>query len=358
MAKKSVRNFDKDFLENRQDTLQRFLTSVCAHRVLGSSPALAAFLTASTLAEFDLQKAAVESNAAKHSFLTANFTLSGFKDFKLEAIPSESGEVRARLGLSLHRFSVESEKMFRGSEAVYNRLKEVCTELAESMDKSTGLLKQVEEEVNKLKTINEEFNMQVTESKWTDYGDVLSDMSNSMKMWSLQMANNSLLVKEHLFKAFKYARKECEAGLEVLRTRNIAGQGYFQAIRGLNETKDALLKGEPGRWDLDPVATAAKIRPESLLQNPIVAKHLMMPAARESVKNMGIAFGYLNDLMVSEVDELGRAQAVRLARGLGNWSTERAEVLESEQRSLKALMAKLRKEIPVIEAGETPAESP
>ena len=187
-----------------------------------------------------------------------------------------------------------------------------------------------------------------------ELGKVFADMNDSLEQWFHQTNNNAILTREQLFKSFKYARKECDAGLEVLRTRNIAGQGYFAAVRTINEQKDKLItNNDPSKWDLD--FSASKFKPNELLNDPKVVKHLMLSSKKEGINKMRSVFGYFNDLMISELTTLGRTQALRLARGLGNWSTERVEIIDSEKRSLETLQTKLRQLIPNLSTKNAPA---
>lgn len=355
MANKSVKAFEKDTVEQRLDSLQRFLSAVVEHPVLSKSPVLGAFLTEEKLDsvrdQFDSQYLQM-----KHGFLSTNFSMDAIENFDIKDLLTETGTLKSSIGLKYHKFSIETEEMLKTSEGVYSRLKPLCLELSDSMGRSAEILQRITAELNIAIEANSKFNKNVHQGQWADLGLVLKDFSSSFEQWAHQMSNNALLSKEQLYKTFKYARKEYEASIKVIEMRNAAGQGYFSAIRSLNEIKDRMLAGDPSKWDLD--FTAAKIAPEELKKNPVVAKHLLMPGKRELVHKMRLAFGYFNELMVKEISDLGRNQAVKFARALGNFSAERGEVIDVERKSLDSLQEKLRHAIPVLLSGQSVVETP
>ena len=327
--------------------MQKFLRAVCDHPVLRKSPAVVAFLKSETQDKYNQARPAIDSQVPSYVFLTSNFSFEPFQNFKLDSLKTPTGEAKSRVSKNVHRYSVETERMLKSSEASYSRLKTLSLELISNLEKTGTTLAQITEEVKNLEEINAAYNTNVPEGKWTELGKVFTDMRGSLEQWHQQTVNNANLTREQLFKSFKYARKECEAGLEVLRTRNIAGQGYFAAVESINDQKEKLLASkDPSKWDLD--FSASKFKPNELLNNREVVKHLMLSSKKETVNKMRSVLGYFNDLMVSELSTLGRTQALRLARGLGNWSTERVEIIDSEKRSLEALQAKLRQVIPQL----------
>ena len=61
MARKTVKSFEKDFLDSRFDSMQKFLRAVCDHPVLRKSPAVVAFLKSETQEKYNQARAAIDS---------------------------------------------------------------------------------------------------------------------------------------------------------------------------------------------------------------------------------------------------------------------------------------------------------
>lgn len=330
-------------MENRFEGLQRFLSAVCEHPLLRHSPALLAFLKYSDEEQYQEFKKELEDTVPAFANLKDNFSLEAVENLDLKHLKSLTGHFRSRLDKSLHTFAVEAENTLAKSATSYIALKNLSLQLMTDLEKVSQTIGAMTTELSSLATLNATFNESVEEGHWTQLGTVYKDMQKMMEDWGRQTNMSAVLVKEHLFKTFRYSLSECEPALEIIRMRNSASHGYFNAVKTLNDTKESLLEDrDPSTWNLDSIVTASKILPEVLRQNPDLAKHYMLSDKKKPLHKLKLLFGYLNDQMVSELSWLADEKAVRYARNFGNWGNERAEVLAEESRSLTEFLDKLR----------------
>jgi len=336
-------------LEGRFDGLQKFLNSVFEHPALRRSPALIGFLKFEDQNRFEEFKNEIDSTDPPFSFIPNYFSLESFEHFSASSLRSVNGVFRSRLSKDLHQYSVQSENMLNNSEECYSNLKKLSLELCTDLEKVATTLKSMAEELEELELINKNFNDSVDEGKWTDLSTLYKDLNERVDCWSLQMQKTSVLVKEHLFKTFKYSRTECEAAVDLLKVRNECGQAYFGVLKHLSEKKEKLLNtNDPSQWKLDPKVTQEKIAPEDLIKNKDIAKHFMMPEKREALNQMKLTLGYLNDMMVKEMTWLGNSKAIRYAKSIGNMNTERVEILDEERRASDAILDRIKSQLPIL----------
>lgn len=256
---------------------------------------------------------------------------------------SLTGEGTSRVNKELHAFAVGAEKMLQNSTECYGRLKGLTLQLSDDLQKTMGTLAEIESQMECLELETGAFSAGLEEGGWELVGQVYSEVRSLTKDWASQLSKSSMLVTEHLFKAFSYSLLECEEAADLVRQRNKASRGYFDAVNALNARKDQLLDGgDPSSWQMDPAVTSLKIEPAILLENRDIAKHFMLPQDREPLHKLKLVFGYLNQQMVTELSRLCEARARRYCRAFGNWSTECLEVGHEQSRSLSAFTHSLR----------------
>ena len=349
IPQKSIKKYEKDFLESRFDGLQKFLNTIAEHPELLRSPALVGFLKLIDSTQFQEFKNEIDATLPPFDFIPKHLSLEAFEGFSSKCLRSISGVCRVRLNKDLHQYSVQAENMLNASEESYDRLKKLSLELCKGLEKVSCTLASMAEEIRELETINRNFNETVDEGKWSDVGSLYNDLNERINCWGHQIEKTSLIVKEHLFKTFKYSRKECEAAIQMINIRNECGQAYFGAVKHLSEEKDLLLdKKDPSKWRLDPKVSNEKIAPEDLLKNRNLAKHFMMPEKREALNQMRLTFGFLNELMVKEMTWLGGYKAMRYAKSIGNMNTERIEILDEERRASHVILERIKSQLPIL----------
>ena len=129
MARKSVKSFEKEFLDSRFDSMQKFLRAVCDHPILRKSPAVVAFLKSETQDKYNQAKTVIDNQVPPYLFLTSNYSLEPFENFRLDSLRTPTGEASSRISRNIHKYSVETEKMLKSSEVSYSRLKSLSLEL-------------------------------------------------------------------------------------------------------------------------------------------------------------------------------------------------------------------------------------
>lgn len=135
-------------------------------------------------------------------------------------------------------------------------------------------------------------------------------------------------MKDHLLSTFDYSLREYESMLELIKTRNSAGQEYYNAAQHLDAYKDKLLTlNDPTKWEID--FKEIKIRPDELAKNKMIAKSLMLPQQNLVMNEMKLIFGYFNSMMVSELTNLSNSRAKRYIRSLNNFCSEQVEIMEA-----------------------------
>ena len=101
-------------------------------------------------------------------------------------------------------------------------------------------------------------------------------MSHSLQNWGSIMRKNSTVVQEHLIKTFKYSKKEYESVIDLIRTRNQAGQEYYKTSQVLDAQKEKMLSSnDPNQWGIN--FEQVKMTPEEVSKNKLIAKNLMLP---------------------------------------------------------------------------------
>jgi len=334
MANKKIKSFDPVFLASRQDTLQKFLNSVMEHPILKKSPALQAFLTLPT-EKFNEVRGQIDDKHSPFSISDANFSHNGFANFDYKAIPTEDGVFRSTVNQDMHGYSVAAEELLKCQNDIFSKIKVLALQLEDEFTKASTTITSLAKEYKNLHDCTLDFSKKsILASSYEPLAKIFESNSNSLNEWSSQVLKNKDLISEYIYKDAKYSRKECDAALELVKERNIAGQGYFNAVRTLNDAKERLLTaGDPSKWDMSP--SASHVPPELLLQNRLVAKLHMIPSYRDSLEKMRQLFGFYNQSLVNEFCRLGRVRTQREAIRVGNWCAERIELMENENRCLQ-----------------------
>lgn len=155
------------------------------------------------------------------------------------------------------------------------------------------------------------------------------------------------MVRENLYRPLKYARKEFESAIEVIRVRNVAAQGYFANLKLVSDEKDKIISlNDPSKWDLDPALKETGVTIESLLkekENPQkreLIKYLMLHSKRFVTDEMRKTVGYFNQLFKGEILEFGRSLKLKLASSQGTLAAEMIESMGSQKNLWDKMLQK------------------
>lgn len=356
MAKKSnSRNFEKEFLEKRLDTLQKFLTAVSEHEELKSSIYFSAFLKFSDQQHFALMKDSFDKAYSVTSGLKENYSkklFEGPKPVKLSDFKTKAGNVKSRISKDLRDYSLSSEELQKTCQPAYHKLKDLCQDLVKDIEKTCDSVTKICEQLNYLQLLHKRFNDSVKEGKWELMEKMYGIMSNSMKRWGTEMRKNTKIIDEHLIKTIKYSKKEYDSMLDLIKTRNEAGQEFYKTSQALELQKDKLLMNpDPTKWEIK--FEEVKMTPEEVAKNKMIAKNLMMPKENQIMNEMKNIFGYFNYMMVREMSMLANSRTKRYIRSLNSFCSEQVEVLESQSSiftTLRTLLLEVFESLPEIKS--------
>ena len=135
-----------------------------------------------------------------------------------------------------------------------------------------------------------------------------------------------MLVKQHLIGTFDFSLKEYESIQELIKVRNDAGQEYYRSAQNLDAHKEKLLTlNDPSKWEIN--FQEAKMSPDELSKNKMIAKSLMLPKENSIMNEMKNIFGYFNHMMVKEMQNLSNSRAKRYIRSLNTFCSEQSEII-------------------------------
>lgn len=335
MAKKEagIKSFDEAFLKNRFESLKKFVTSLVDHPALRAHPAVVGFLRLDD-AKFSTLRKTIDNKKNPYSFFNNSFALNDFEKFDPSHLQTETGEARVKIGEFYHKYSVELEKVLKDQNNTYSDIKAKILQLHSGLRGLSDILNHIAADFEKLEKSSMSFSTATGSKSWSDLGKTHNNWKTVSRAWSQQLLNNADEVKEQLFTTFKYSRKECEAGLETLKVRNMAANKFFETERIVDDVKEKLITSYPdiSKWDLE--SPALKYSKEDLLKDKKATLYLMNPSKRQAFTNMRTAFGYLNTLLESEFERQGNMRASRETKALGAWCRVRKEVMDSEVKAL------------------------
>jgi len=125
MSKKTgPKSFEKEFLDKRFDSLQKFLTAVSEHEELRSSIYFSAFLKFADHTQFEALCGEMNKSISATSALRTNFAkklFEGNKGVHLRDFKTKEGKVTSRISKSLRDYALSFEELHRNSIPAYSR---------------------------------------------------------------------------------------------------------------------------------------------------------------------------------------------------------------------------------------------
>ena len=110
MSKKTnSRSFEKEFLDKRFETLQKFVNAVCEHEELKSSIYFSAFIKFQDHKQFTQMREQFDKAYSVTSSLKENYSkklFEGPRPVKLSDFKTKEGLVRSRITKSLREYSI------------------------------------------------------------------------------------------------------------------------------------------------------------------------------------------------------------------------------------------------------------
>lgn len=344
-----TKNLDREFLDNRLETLKRFLVSCLDHPVLRTSEALDMFLRQDDADKFIKKKLSFQNEKPFYHFLTTAYKEKDFtEEFQFVGIPTVSGLMRSQASDKLKNYSVEVEKTLTEQKTSYVKIKENVVKACQEMETVAQTLEVIEKELKVLEKSSNDFISKLhsngSPSDWTyGWGDLannhrsLSEVFSGLK-WQMEGLKRSL--KGTLYPEIKYSKKECEAGIEVIKYRNQSAQAYFAAYDGLKKKKDQLIAtGDKTKWSL-PTEASKYTKDELMKEQSAVRYHLMSTAAEaKTLRQMKHSFGYLNMNMVKEISNSMIRKSRRELKSICGFCTERVELLNQDTQKMEASLS-------------------
>lgn len=190
--KTSSRSFEKEFLEKRMDTLQKFLNAVCDHEELRCSIYFSAFVKFSDKNHWDQMKDQYVKETSATSGLKDNYSkklFEGPKPVRLSDFRTKSGVVRSRITKELRDYAINSEELERNCQSAYERLIETCNELMRDFDKVSDTVSRLCEHTSYLGIVHKKFNDHAKEGKWLLMQQMYQSMSNSLNKWGIRISH-------------------------------------------------------------------------------------------------------------------------------------------------------------------------
>lgn len=184
--KTSSRSFEKEFVEKRMDTLQKFLVAICDHEELRCSIYLSAFLKFSEKDHFEMMKSQYDKEVSSTSTLRDNFTKKAFegpKPIKLSDFKSKEGTVRSRITKDLRDYAVSCEELQKNSIGAYERMIEICEELTKDFEKVSDTISRMTDQMAYLSSVHKRFNDHFKEGKWDLMQKMYQTMNTSYSKW-------------------------------------------------------------------------------------------------------------------------------------------------------------------------------
>ena len=335
-----TKNLDKEFLENRLETLKRFLATCLDHPILRTSEVLEMFLNEDDGNKFTKRKLAFQNEKPFYHFLTSQYKDKDFtQDFKFVRIPTLTGVIRTQGSEKLKNYSVEVEKVLNEQKNSYVKIKENLLKANQELQQASDTIELVEKELKQLEKSSNDFQIRLRSSDcpsdWT-YG--WADLANTHRTiaesfgglkWQLEGLRRSL--RSSVYPEIKFSKKECEAGLEIVRYRNQAAQSYFFYYETLKKKKDALIAtGDRNKWDLP--AEAQGYTKEQLSKEPGALRQHLLRNESKVVKQMKYSYGFLNMAMVKEISGSMVRKAQREITALCGFNSERIELLKQDHK--------------------------
>ena len=364
MAPKTTgRSFEKEFLDQRHDMLQKFLTLVSEHDELRASIYFSAFLKFSDGDHWTMMRDEMEKAFSTTSGLKDNYTkklFEGSKPVRVADFKTLSGTAHCRISKQLRDFAVNSEELQRNAYPMYSKLEDLTEELKRDIEKLVETIARLCDQFKQLSDVHKKFNDTTNEGKWDLPQKLYDVMNQSLARWGVSIRKNTNVITEHMTKTFRFSKMEYDSMTELIRVRNIAGQEYYKSLQNLDAQKERiLLIPDPLRWEIN--YAQVKLTPEDVAKDKVLARSLMMPKETQVIQEMKNVFGYLNCLMVQELSLLANSRTKRYITAMNNFCSEQVEILEGQSTvftNLKNNLFAIYELLPEVKQLETVQPSP
>lgn len=187
MPKKTgSRSTEKEFLDRRSDTLQKFLAAICDHEELRCSIYFSAFVKFCDKDHFDQMKEQFLKEYSATSCLKENYSkklFEGRKPVKLSDFRTKAGVVRSRITKELRDYAANSEDLQKNCQQAYERMLDTCNELMKDFEKVSDSISKLCDQANYLSLVHKRFNDQCTEGKWTLMQKMYESMGANLAKW-------------------------------------------------------------------------------------------------------------------------------------------------------------------------------
>jgi Na+/phosphate symporter len=196
MPKKTgSRSFDKEFLEKRSDTLQKFLAAICDHEELRCSIYFSAFVKFSDKCHFDQMKEQFLKEYSATSCLKENYSkklFEGPKPVKLSDFRTKAGVVRSRITKELRDYAISSEELQKNCQNAYERLIDSCNDLMKDFDRVSDTITRLCDQISYLNIVHKRFNDQNKEGKWSLMQQMYQSMGTSLSKWGMCIVTQAI----------------------------------------------------------------------------------------------------------------------------------------------------------------------
>ena len=184
IARKQIQNFETEFLENRYDSLNKFIQTLSQHSILKHSPHYEAFVNLEDQSKFEKARKKIDAEPCIYSSLSKDFSLPVFSaGFKSASLKTKEGEYTAKISKDLHAFTMDTEKYFRACDPVLQKLKSQFVEINNLFEKVSVVYGNISNEMSNLEKLTEGYSsIGGNRTEWQALKDVFGELKEGVNV--------------------------------------------------------------------------------------------------------------------------------------------------------------------------------
>lgn len=164
-----------------------------------------------------------------------------------------------------------------------------------------------------------------------------STSANIFMNWSNNLERRTNVIRDTVVNLVEYSKKELDVAAENIIFRNKLGNDFVDYYKKLHTEKGKLFKSKNiSEWKLTP-EVHNHIPNNTLLNDEELAKALILPDRTKSLKNMHVIFGFVNNRIVTEWDQMVNFKTRRFLSTLEEFSNRSHELSDEENNIFNEL---------------------